>query len=74
MANLTVRNLDDNLKDELRLRAARHGHSLAQEIREILHRELEPAPAKLSFAERMQKRFAGLAADDLLIPKRRTAR
>ena len=74
MANLRVRNLDDKLKDELRLQDARHGHSLEQEVREILQRELESALAKPSFAERIQKRFVGLAADDLPIPKRRAAR
>lgn len=74
MANLTVRNFDDNLKNALRLQAARHGPSMEQEVRDILRRKVAPAPAESSFAERIQKRFAGLAADDLPIPKRRAAR
>jgi phosphopantothenoylcysteine decarboxylase/phosphopantothenate--cysteine ligase len=36
MASLTVRQLDDNLKKLLRLRAAKNGHSVEEEIRIIL--------------------------------------
>ena len=38
MASLTVRNLDEDTKRGLRLRAARHGNSLEQEVRAILRR------------------------------------
>ena len=37
MASLTVRQLDDELKKLLRLRAARHGRSMEDEVRTILH-------------------------------------
>jgi phosphopantothenoylcysteine decarboxylase / phosphopantothenate---cysteine ligase len=43
MASLTVRQLDDRLKKRLRLRAARHGRSMEDEIRTIL-REAADAP------------------------------
>src|SRR6476620_8135861 len=36
MANLTVRRLDDAIRDELRLRAARNGRSVEDEVRVIL--------------------------------------
>src|ERR1700751_2641730 len=36
MASLTVRQLDDALKKLLRLRAARHGRSMEDEVRGIL--------------------------------------
>lgn len=36
MANLSVRNLDDELVRRLKRRAARHGHSAEAEAREIL--------------------------------------
>ena len=36
MASLTVRQLDDKLKTLLRLRAARHGRSMEDEVRVIL--------------------------------------
>src|ERR1700704_1391471 len=36
MASLTIRKLDEALKRQLRLRAAHHGHSVEEEIRQIL--------------------------------------
>ena len=36
MASLTIRKLDDAVRDELRLRAARHGRSVEDEVRVIL--------------------------------------
>lgn len=50
MANLSVRNLDDDLVARLKRRAARHGHSAEAEIREILRRTLR-ADTEFSFDE-----------------------
>jgi len=36
MAAITVRNLDEGVRDELRIRAARHGRSMEAEVRAIL--------------------------------------
>src|SRR4051794_5904201 len=47
MASLTVRQLDESLKQQLRLRAARNGRSVEDEVRTILRSaagETEPAP------------------------------
>ena len=41
MASLTVRQLDDKLKQLLRLRAARHGRSMEDEVRVILRQAAE---------------------------------
>ena len=41
MASLTVRQLDDKLKKLLRLRAARHGRSMEDEVRVILREAAE---------------------------------
>jgi phosphopantothenoylcysteine decarboxylase / phosphopantothenate---cysteine ligase len=43
MASLTVRQLDDKLKTLLRLRAARHGRSMEDEVRVILKEAAEAA-------------------------------
>jgi phosphopantothenoylcysteine decarboxylase/phosphopantothenate--cysteine ligase len=43
MASLTVRKLDDRLKKLLRLRAARHGRSMEDEVRVILRRAAQEA-------------------------------
>jgi antitoxin FitA len=74
MASLTIRNFDDSLKDALRLQAARQGHSMEQEAREILRRAVQPPVTNSNFAKRIQKHFAGLEIDELPIPKRRAAR
>ncbi len=36
MAQLVVRNLEDEVKTQLRQRAARHGRNMEEEVREIL--------------------------------------
>lgn len=75
MSSITVRNLDESIKTGLRLRAARHGCSVEQEVRQILRQVVMPEQAdESSFAERINRRFAGLKADDLPIPARRPAR
>lgn len=78
MSSITIRNLDDSLKARLRLRAARHGLSMEQEVRNILHSALagDEADARsgLDFALRINQRFKGLEADDLNLPARRSAR
>lgn len=48
MANLSVRNLDDELVGRLKRRAARHGHSAEAEVREILRHALH-SEADVSF-------------------------
>ena len=47
MASLTIRKLDDAIKTELRLRAARHGRSVEDEVRVIL-REAGHSEAEIS--------------------------
>lgn len=36
MATLTIRNLEDDVKERLRVRAAQHGHSMEEEARVLL--------------------------------------
>lgn len=77
MSSITIRNLDDSLKTSLRLRAARHGLSMEQEVRNILQVTLAAEPEitqGLSFAQRINQRFKGLAIDDLAVPERQPAR
>ncbi|UVC17390.1 FitA-like ribbon-helix-helix domain-containing protein [Mesorhizobium onobrychidis] len=40
MGTLTIRNLDDDLKQKLRERAARHGLSMEQEARNLLLKDV----------------------------------
>jgi len=48
---------------------------MEQEVREILQKIVAPEQAaQVSFAERINSRFAGLQAETLAIPKRQIAR
>ena len=75
MSSITIRNLDESIKSSLRVRAARHGWSMEQEVRQILQQILALELAgQISFAERVNRRFAGLEADSLPIAPRQIAR
>jgi len=51
MAKLIVRNIEDEIVKELKLRAARNGHSAEEEHRQILRRALGTEYSGLSFKE-----------------------
>jgi len=75
MSSITVRNLDEAVKNSLRIRAARHGWSMEQEVRQILAQTVAPEQAEaISFAERINRRFAGLGAEFAGLPGRKPAR
>ena len=42
MGTMTIRNLDDDVKTRLRVRAAQHGRSMEEEARNILRAALSP--------------------------------
>lgn len=71
MVNLTIRNLDAQLKSKLRVQAARHGRSMEEEAREILRAGLaEPSPAPLNLAAAIQERFTDFADFELPVTPR----
>ena len=51
MAQLIVRNIDEELVRALKLRAARHGRSAEEEHRQILRRALRPEHSETSFKD-----------------------
>ena len=67
MASLTVRQLDDKLKRQLRLRAARHGRSVEDEVRTILRAAAEGEPAAEAPAPRAAAEQRTRAQQVLLI-------
>jgi plasmid stability protein len=75
MASITVRNLDDDLKQRLRVRAAENGRSMEQEVREILRVELgkETAPVR-DLGSAIHEIFKPLGGVDLEIPPREPMR
>lgn len=74
MASLTIRNLDNNLKTQLRLRAAQHGCSMEAEVRTILSQSLSPSSNDSNLADRIHKRFETFAVESLPIPPRQAVR
>ncbi len=74
MASLTIRNLDINLKTQLRLRAAKHGCSMEAEVRSILSQTLSQTTSDVNLADRIHRRFATLDAESLPIPSRQSVR
>ncbi|MBA3744532.1 hypothetical protein [Sporichthya sp.] len=69
MAAITVRGLDDNVKERLRLRAARNGNSMEAEARLILEAAVA-SEAVMGFGSRIHARFAALGGVELDIPPR----
>jgi len=55
MAQLIVRDLEEELVEELKLRAARNGQSVEEEHRQILRRALVPSSFSSSFKEFLQQ-------------------
>jgi antitoxin FitA len=66
LASLTIRNLEDPLKAELRVRAAHHGRSMEEEARLILRSALsQHRRPKQHLAESIHDRFAALGGVNL---------
>lgn len=76
MSSITIRRLDPDLKERLRVRAARHGLSMEAEVRRILADTLatpEPPP-ETDLYERIHTRFAAIGGVDLEPPPRDVGR
>ena len=60
MAQLVVRNLEEEVKSRLRDRATRHGRSMEEEVREILRDAANVEPPKSEgLGTRIVARFSG---------------
>jgi plasmid stability protein len=81
MATLTIRNLPDEVRDKLRLRAAQNGRSTEAEVRSLLTQAVgeEPSSSRPSLRERvarLQAAFApyraaeGSVVDELIAERR----
>jgi plasmid stability protein len=70
MATLTIRNVDPELREALRLRAAMHGRSMEAELRHILKEALgaEKRRPEPNLAEAIRRRFLPLGGADEIEP------
>jgi plasmid stability protein len=64
MAQLLVRQLDEDVKDKLQRRARRHGRSTEEEVREILRNAVRSeGGAKAPLGSRIAARFRRIGLD-----------
>ena len=65
MASLTIRNIEDSLKECLRVRAARHGRSMEEEARQVLRQSLLREESTVGLGTRIARRFSEVGGVDL---------
>ncbi len=67
---MTIRNIDDDLKTRLRIRAAENGHSMEAEVRDIFKATLGQSIPETGLGTWMRDHFAEIGGVELDIPKR----
>jgi plasmid stability protein len=72
MAAVSIRNLDDDVKERLRMRAASHGRSMESEIRAILVEAVTAPDQHPGLLVTLMERFGDLGGVDLEVPARTT--
>ena len=72
MSAVSIRNLDDRVKERLRVRAARHGRSMEAEMRAILTDAVSESGEDTGLFQALLDRFGQLGGVDLDIPARAT--
>ena len=74
MASITIRNLDDDVKTRLRIRAAENGRSMEEEARLILREAVGRKPGSQNLASLIRAHFGPSKGVDLELPPREPAR
>ena len=74
MASITIRNLDDDVKTRLRVRATDNGRSMEDEARLILREALGRKLPPRNLASAIRARVAPLGGVDLELPPREPGR
>jgi plasmid stability protein len=75
MASITIRQLDDDVKAKLRVRAASRGRSMEAEAREILKAGLAAKPVvRVNLADSIRRHVIPLGGVDLSFSPREPAR
>jgi plasmid stability protein len=70
VATLTIRDFDDALKAQLRVRAAENGRSMEAEVRAILADALTRPVSTVGMGTRIRQRFSDAAVEPLELPAR----
>lgn len=70
MAAISVRDLDDGVRERLRIRAAEHGRSMEAEIREILTTAVSDPVSRADLFTTLLDRFGAVGGIELPVPPR----
>ena len=71
MASITIRDLEPELKERLRVRAARNGRSMEEEARVILRTAVTTSPTtQTGLGTSISRRFRAAGGLDLQLPPR----
>jgi plasmid stability protein len=70
VSTLTIRNIETEIKDKLRLVAAANGRSMEEEVRTILRSVLSQPAAATGLGSRLNARFAAIGGVHLPLPDR----
>lgn len=70
MAAVSIRNLDDGVKERLRIRAAEHGRSMESEVRAILEDAVKDPIQSAGLMQTLLDRFSGIGGVELDVPAR----
>ena len=74
MASITIRNLDEEVKTRLRVRAAENHRSMEEEARLILRDAVGPTKPHRNLVSAIRARIAPLGGVDLALPPREPGR
>lgn len=72
MAAVSIRDLDDSVREKLRVRAARNRRSMEAEMRAILTAAVAEDGSRPGLIGALAERFAGLGGVELDLPPRAT--
>ena len=70
MATITIRNLDDSVKQRLRVQAASHNRSMEEEARIILRNAVHTDKEALGIGSRIHMRFKEVGGIEMPEPNR----
>ena len=75
MASITIRNLDDKIKQKLQVRAAENNRSMEEEVREILRSTLDATSSlEKNLGTKIHQMFMAVGGVELDIPPRQPMR
>ena len=70
MASITIRNLDEGVKAQLRVAAAQAGHSMEQHIRRLIVESVDPQARSGGIGTWLHEQFRGSGGHRLEAPAR----